>query len=644
MARILVVDDDPLVRESLELELLEAGFEADTAADGLSALKSAQDVRYDLVLCDIRMPGIQGLEVLAQLKASQPRLRTVVMTGYASPDTPIEALRLRVDDYLMKPFDGDLLLLTISKLLAPDASSENPRERSLDGFLELLNWLTEHAEVRTEVGRRAADLAQALGCDPPRVDRLCLAGLLAGAPERYCGEQSWLRPVLDLVEKSKENWDGSGPLGLQGEQIPLEARVLAVALDRPKQTLDPFLVSGKSVEVGALGMKNLLRLAEKHLDLGRAPEASQILRRAEALEPREPELLVAFGRVKARVEKEQGDIISAASELLGMLKLARINHLELTSAELTLELAELGPFPQQDDALREAVTTFERWERVQELSRAEAFLRGEIVTPKQEQSALLEIQLFGGVTVRFGDNIMDDESWVSRKDRSLFAFLSYRSGQVIHEDKLIDLFWGRGGEKARHSLHNAVSKIRRALKSLLGEDAKRLIQKKRDGYLFGAVVPHRVDVLEFSRLVEMGIREKDIASLREADELYQGEFLQGTYESWADGVRWELREQLSSCRAGMAAYFSNAGKPEVARCLWERVLEHDPCHESAYFELMQCWHRLGKNTEVIKTYHRCVQTLQEELDLGPPPEIIKFYLELIEASGSPASTSVLERT
>lgn len=640
MASILIVDDDPLVRESLELELLEAGFEVSTSADGMSALRIAQDVSFDLVLCDIRMPGIQGLEVLAQLKAANPRLRTIVMTGYASPDTPIEALRLRIDDYLMKPFDGELLLHSIGKLLAPGAGADYTKERSLESFLVLMNWITEHAEARTAVGRRVVKLAEAAGCEPARVDRLYLAALLAGAPERFCEQQSWLNPVMDLWEKSNENWDGSGALGLRGEQIPLEARLLAVALERPHQYTDPSLNGDKSPELGTLGVTNLLRLAEKHLDLGRASEAESILERASSLNPREPELQVALGRGKARLNLAQGQSVSAVDELLRMLKIAQDNHLQLTAAELALKLAEIGPFPHREEALKQAVDTFQRWEREQDRERAQGYLSGESLKPAPPARTALEIQLFGGVLVRLGQHVLDDDNWVSRKDRSLFAFLSYQSGKVIHEDKLVEIFWGHSGDKARHSLHNAVSKIRKALQPLLGNDAKRLIQKKRDGYVFGAVVPHRVDVVEFSRL----IKQDDMTSLRQADELYRGEFLQGSYESWIDQVRWDFREKLSDCRYRMAEHFTETGKPEVARDLWERVLEHDSCHEGAYLELMRCCHSLGKSADAIKAYHRCVQALKEELDLGPPAEVVQFYLELIEASSSQLSSSTHRRS
>ena len=107
---ILVVDDDELVRASLELEAEDAGFRVATAANGPAALELARYNRFDLVVCDIRMPGMDGLEVIEHLKKSQPQAGCIVITGYASPDTPVRALKMRVDDYLLKPFDGPTFL------------------------------------------------------------------------------------------------------------------------------------------------------------------------------------------------------------------------------------------------------------------------------------------------------------------------------------------------------------------------------------------------------------------------------------------------------------------------------------------------------------------------------------------------------
>lgn len=109
--KILLVDDDELVLASLSLSLEDAGFHVVTANSGVFAVECVEVDRYDVVVCDIRMPGMDGIATLRAIKKKRPELRTVVITGYADdPKTPVEAIELGVDDYLLKPFDSSLLI------------------------------------------------------------------------------------------------------------------------------------------------------------------------------------------------------------------------------------------------------------------------------------------------------------------------------------------------------------------------------------------------------------------------------------------------------------------------------------------------------------------------------------------------------
>jgi len=86
-------------------DLTDEGYNVLTAETGQEALQIAESQELDLVICDVRMPDINGIEILRYIKAQQREVRTIIITGYASETTPVEAIKLGVNDYLLKPFE-----------------------------------------------------------------------------------------------------------------------------------------------------------------------------------------------------------------------------------------------------------------------------------------------------------------------------------------------------------------------------------------------------------------------------------------------------------------------------------------------------------------------------------------------------------
>jgi DNA-binding NtrC family response regulator len=103
-AQILVIDDEPLMRDFIEETLVRSGFGVVTASDGTTGLGEIRNNAYDLVITDIRMPGVDGIGLLEESKKLQPGIAVIMMTAYASVETAVEALRLGAADYIMKPF------------------------------------------------------------------------------------------------------------------------------------------------------------------------------------------------------------------------------------------------------------------------------------------------------------------------------------------------------------------------------------------------------------------------------------------------------------------------------------------------------------------------------------------------------------
>jgi len=118
---ILIVDDEEIVRESLSSWLREDGFRVDTAPDGPAALEKVKAQRWAILLVDLKMPGMDGLQVLEEVKKIQPEAALVIMTAYATVDTAVNAMKYGAYDYLVKPFDPEEMSLMIEKIVQQQA-------------------------------------------------------------------------------------------------------------------------------------------------------------------------------------------------------------------------------------------------------------------------------------------------------------------------------------------------------------------------------------------------------------------------------------------------------------------------------------------------------------------------------------------
>lgn len=120
-AKILVVDDELIVRKSLGGWLERDGHKVDTASSGEEALKKCENTRYDVLLLDIKMEGLSGLDVLKTVKQSDPDVTVVMITAYGSIPSAIEAMKSGAYEYLLKPFDPDELMVLIEKIMQHQA-------------------------------------------------------------------------------------------------------------------------------------------------------------------------------------------------------------------------------------------------------------------------------------------------------------------------------------------------------------------------------------------------------------------------------------------------------------------------------------------------------------------------------------------
>ena len=115
--KILVIDDEDIVLISCKRALLPEGFEVKTAQNGIEGLKMIEEERFDLVFTDLKMPDIDGIEVLRIIKQRWPETGVIIITGYQTVDSAVKAIKLGAYDYIEKPFTPDGIINAVNRAL-----------------------------------------------------------------------------------------------------------------------------------------------------------------------------------------------------------------------------------------------------------------------------------------------------------------------------------------------------------------------------------------------------------------------------------------------------------------------------------------------------------------------------------------------
>jgi two-component system sensor histidine kinase/response regulator len=144
-ATILVIDDEEAMRDSCRQVLSKDGYMTETAEDGQSGLQKIREAKPDLVLIDLKMPGMGGMELLEKIGQIDPDIISIVITGYATIESAVEAMKLNAYDFLPKPFTPDQLRIVIERglerrrLTAESARLRREKEMMRENFITLVS-------------------------------------------------------------------------------------------------------------------------------------------------------------------------------------------------------------------------------------------------------------------------------------------------------------------------------------------------------------------------------------------------------------------------------------------------------------------------------------------------------------------------
>ena len=191
-AKVLVVDDEPVVNESCRRVLAREGFEVNTTESGQDGLSRAFAQHFDLVITDLKMPDLDGMEIVRTLRSQRPRTAVVVITGYGTVASAVEATRLGVSDYIEKPFTPAQLAQAVQRALH---AAEPPR---VDIEAELVRDVLRQASADPKFGQQLLTTGSRV-----------LSGLALSAQAKAAivsGDIAWIEKHYGELSPEERTW------------------------------------------------------------------------------------------------------------------------------------------------------------------------------------------------------------------------------------------------------------------------------------------------------------------------------------------------------------------------------------------------------------------------------------------------------
>ncbi|MDP3015684.1 MAG: response regulator, partial [Deltaproteobacteria bacterium] len=286
--RILIVDDEEVICNVLDRRLTREGYFCTTAHNGKEALNHFYKNSFSLIISDMKMPEMTGIELLQKVKAIDPKMKMIMVTAYPDIDLAVDAMRLGAYDFIIKPADLDLIVMSVKKALESKRLEEeieayhNRMEELVEertaklqqayrtlkkSHLDSVKVLAEAIDAKDPYTRGHSDrvkrmslaIAKKMGFSEERLENLEYGALLhdigkigikdevlqkqaplSSEEYRYIQEHpligvkivegvEFFKDKIPMIRYHHEHYDGNGyPNGLAGEAIPLEARIISL--------------------------------------------------------------------------------------------------------------------------------------------------------------------------------------------------------------------------------------------------------------------------------------------------------------------------------------------------------------------------------------------------------------------------------
>ena len=196
--QVLVVDDELNIREGSQRILSRTGFDVLTAANGLEALDCLKEKSIPIILLDLKMPGMDGMEVLRRIKKDWPKIRVIIITAHGTIESAVEAMKLGAVDFIQKPFSpGDIRELAKSVLERETLD----KERTVD-YRALIELAKRYITDRSFADARKT-VRKAIAADPGQPEAYNLLGALLEMDGNMFEAQKFYLAAMDIDPKFK---------------------------------------------------------------------------------------------------------------------------------------------------------------------------------------------------------------------------------------------------------------------------------------------------------------------------------------------------------------------------------------------------------------------------------------------------------
>jgi two-component SAPR family response regulator len=639
MYKLLVVEDDAVMRSALCTALKGAGYEVENAENGLKALELAGQKTFDCIISDIRMPGLDGVSMLARFKEKSQGIKTIFITGYSDDEPIIRALNLGADGLLKKPFGmKDLLQMISLKMQAKEKEKEQEKKLSL--LFEKLKESLGAEEAQKILGNDFLFPQNQFKEESKRISILVELGKLAEMRQEWDTSIQAYEEALSLLVDDEEK-KRQLPIHLSLSTLFYKKKNLDLALYHAEEALLLAQTYGYSTLLSQayLHLALLLFSSKKEESLDYLKKGISFLQQAESQEEKVLALLLA-----SALAFHQGDKHQALKRMEGFLATGKrhfVPKLFLAYQDLVFPvfLLALEEKVEIENALwlLEEIAPFLQ-EKLKESAQWTPSLQTQLApflsTSTMGGNAVLKIQAFGKLLFSLEGKPLDDNCWRSLKGRTLLLYLFYQYPKLISEENLLDLFWPNlDPQKAKHTLRTTLYFIRRALQSR----EKDFIYMEKQKFGIKAEASFWCDFIQFrtmfeqaQNLWEKGEKDRSALLIKEAEKLYKGPFLQGWSDGWVLEARDFYEDAFCWMMLALSTYLAKQKAWKDALFYAKKVLDVDPTLEEAHYLMMEAYLETGKKEEAVKQFLACKEALKRELDIEPSERTYLLYLKALD--------------
>lgn len=650
--RILIVEDDPLMRNIMQKVLANAGYEVTVTSDGYEAIIKVKEENYDLIVTDVRMPGIDGIETLTQVKQYQPNVKSIVVTAFADEHAPVRAVNLGVDAYLYKPFEIKDFLEIVKKKVGEPVTTTVTIQTSASETNEYIDIIK--AFVSALGTEKAFETIRSMSQSNPKImdvfKQLC--------PDTEKKNSFPLKHCYDLIKLSRAYLEAGSysiaqrgydeALNILGENTPPELKMeicLGLAASN-KENKDKALEHIEKAKV-------IIPLVEQYWE-GQISFAHgclldywgrQVLPNTKMIEETREHMAKA-----ENIFRQWGDPYYLAYSLIYLINLEINSKQEAIAVKHINDLLELAKnhhlfhlFIQETtrvmSILVKALTLNIHTDIVMAIFKKLGAAACEGVRPLlqdedpglrriameiystsvNEKVVSLRLHSFGPLRI-FAGGLWLGEEQLSKKEKELLIYLFLHDQASINE--ISKVFWPSSSlEEGVQSAKKSLANVRKRLEPYLTDDSKSsYILEQKETYCFNKERNILCDLVAFQedrkkgfKLEESSLKDEALSHFLEAERSYGGAFLEDHDSPWILEYREKFKKSYKEIALKIISYYEEKKNITKALSFAKKLTLELSTDKEAYEIFIKLLYISGKSEEALKQ----LKSYQERFGSAP---------------------------